>query len=48
MVPTIRMPEGFVLTIDDAQHSYINDLLPREERRRLLRVCREYKKFTLH
>ncbi|KAH7721920.1 Protein SET-14 [Aphelenchoides avenae] len=37
MVPTIRMPEGFVLTIDDAQHSYINDLLPREERRRLLR-----------
>lgn len=38
MVPTSPLPEGEVLTIDEAQHSYINDLLPREERRRLLRV----------
>lgn len=38
MVPTIALPDNFLLTIDEAQHSYINDLLPRDERRRLLKV----------
>lgn len=38
MVPAIDLPDGVELTIDEALHSYINDLLPRNERRRLLKV----------
>uniref|UniRef100_A0A915DWS9 MYND-type domain-containing protein n=1 Tax=Ditylenchus dipsaci TaxID=166011 RepID=A0A915DWS9_9BILA len=38
MVPTNTASQDIEHTIDQAQHSYINDMLPKEERRKLLKM----------